>query len=298
VQLRNRIETCPQPLTAADHRLVRLLLADPARAAFQSITELAADAGVHVSSAVRLAQKLGFKGYPELRAQLQAEVLSAGGPADRMRRTVARAPSGSILEALVFEERRTLTALLDHVSDARLAEAADVLVGAERVAVFGHGHAAALAAIARLRFRRAGWRVADLSVRGRDLAEEAVLLGPRDVVLAFALRRLPQGLAPLLETAHEAGARSVLVSDQLGVMVRPQPTVALVAPRGADDRYQTLTVPMTVLNALVLEVAARDGGRTIAGLERLARAAERFETAEQWPAQPPPRLRRGARPAG
>lgn len=270
-------------LTEADHRLVRILFADPAHSAFLSVSELARLAGVHQASAVRFAQKLGFAGYPELRARLQAEFLALVQPAGRMRSSLEKVRTGSLLENLVLSERRNLGALLDHVSDAELQAAAALLRQAGRIFVFAQGHACALADLAIRRLMRTGYATTDLRLRGRDLAERAAGLTARDIVLAFALRRLPQGLPPLLGHAREVGARMIAVSDQLGLMLEPRPDIVLAAPRGDEHDYQSLLVPMTVLNALLLTLAASDHDRSVEALQRLAALARRFEPDTVWP---------------
>ena len=79
------IETFPGRLTKTDRRIIDELLANPREGALLSLPEIANRAAAHPTSAVRLAQKLGYSGYPELRSQLQSEMLDVLPPADRVR---------------------------------------------------------------------------------------------------------------------------------------------------------------------------------------------------------------------
>jgi Helix-turn-helix domain, rpiR family len=54
-----------------ERKLVDVMLSNPSDAMFMSVRELALRAGAHESSAVRLARKLGYDGYPALRPALQ-----------------------------------------------------------------------------------------------------------------------------------------------------------------------------------------------------------------------------------
>ena len=83
------IERHQDLLTAADQRVVRELLASPTEAAFLPAAGLAKRADVHPATAVRLAQKLGFGGYRELKAELQAEIINTAHPAERVRHRLA-----------------------------------------------------------------------------------------------------------------------------------------------------------------------------------------------------------------
>ena len=101
MSLREVIEQYDGRLTAADQRLVQELLSNPTEGAFLSATNLAKRVGVHAAAAVRLARKLGFSGYPELRSQLQSQLIADSGPADRVRHRLAHIDNETIQEALV-----------------------------------------------------------------------------------------------------------------------------------------------------------------------------------------------------
>ena len=58
---------------------------------------------------------------------------------------------------------------------------------------------------------------------------------------------------------------------------RPAPDHLLWASRGADDEFQTLTVPMAICNALVLTIAKRNRTRSMQALDRLGGLIEAFE---------------------
>ena len=277
ISLKNVVETYAGVLTVSERRLVETILSSPSEAALLSAADLAARAGAHQATAVRLAQKLGYRGYPELRARLQADLLRPE-PAERLKRRLERSQPG-VLAALVESEVEALQGLLTHVSQGDLERAADLLGGAERVFLFAQGNAAILAELLERRLRRAGRRTVRLSGSGRDVAEGLVTLTPQDLVVAFAFHREPAGLVPLLEVAHGVGAASVLISDPFGSTVRPPPTLVLAAPRGEQEVFHTLSVPMALCNALILTLAARDGGASVAALEQLAGLLERFDPA-------------------
>lgn len=82
-------------------------------------------------------------------------------------------------------------------------------------------------------------------------------------MLGFALRGTPPLLGRLLEIAAARGAATILVADLTGLLLRPAPGHLLAAPRGREAESGTLTVPMAVLNALILTVAAAGGAATL-----------------------------------
>lgn len=279
MHLRQMVEDYSGVLSPSEQTVIREVLRNPAEAAFLSAAELAERSGVHAATVVRLAQKLGYEGYPEMRSSLAAEVVSqqAQGPAERVRRSLERTPKGDVLSSLIESEFESLSLLRQHVSQEQLEGAAKLLHNAEQIYLFGSGHSMALVELLDRRLRRSGHQTVDLRFQGRELAERLLTLSKKDVVLAFALRNKPKGLSTLLNYAHGVGAPTVLVADVMGPLVRPQPSLLLSAPRGDESGFQTLTVPMTIVNALVLTLAQRDEGRSIEALNHLDGLIAQFE---------------------
>lgn len=276
-------------LSQADERLVTELLRRPAEAAFLSAAELSRRVGVHEATAVRLAQKLGYRGYPDLRADLRSEFVEGAGPAERVRRRLDHLRGEGVLAALVADEVAALEQLPDRVAQRDLDSAADALDSARAVFLFAQGHATALVDLLDRRLRRAGRVTVPLTGRGREVAERVAGMRADDLVVACAFARRPPGLAALLEHAREVGAGTVLVSDGVGPLVRPVPDVLLAAPRGRDGEFHSLAVPTAICNALVLTLAQRDGGTSFAALGRLDDLTARFEadaSAAAVPTQP------------
>jgi DNA-binding MurR/RpiR family transcriptional regulator len=258
-------------LTSVDRRLVASLLGDPTAAAFMSVRELALAADVHESGVVRLAKKLGFSGYPEMRGALRNQLTEQAGAALRVARSISEVSDGDVLGQLARQEIDLLSRVGQHIKQQQVQKAADALTKARRVFVWSHGNAGVLAQLMDRRLRRAGFDTREISYEGRELAERLVLVERGDVVLAFAFRNEPAGLEAVLKHAHRVGAPSLLIADMIGATLKTQPTMMLAAPRGQGDKFLTLTVPMLICNALLLTMARNDHGRSIAGLQSLDR---------------------------
>ncbi|MGP5413931.1 MurR/RpiR family transcriptional regulator [Brachybacterium paraconglomeratum] len=256
-------------LTRGDRTLLHELLENPVEAPLWRGEDLARRAGAHPAAATRLAQRLGYDGYLQLREELRAEHnRRLAGSADRFRSEQRERGSQGPLSALVDSEVRALDMLVRHLDDDLLAEVADEIAGARRIFVFGRGNASVLAELMDRRLRRFGITSVNLAGSGRDLAERILPLREDDLVLAFAFRRAPRDLGPLLRHVGAVGARSVLVTDSLHTL-DPAPTTVLAAPRGDLDGFASLTVPMAISNAIVLALAQRHPRLTLPALDRL-----------------------------
>jgi len=262
-------------LTPADHRLIGAILESPQRSALSSAAQIAAAAGLHAASVVRLAQKLGFAGFPELRAVLREEMLG-GEPEIRVRRRLAAVSNEAVLESIVEGERAALLDLPRHVSQIQVRRAARWLARAKGIVVFGEGTARVVAEMAAQRLRRMGRPVLRPEAQPRELAEALCGLPQGGVLLAVVLHSMPALLPAVLGAAAKARARTIAVADVIGPTVRPAPDLLMWAPRGPQEETHSLTVPMAICNAVLLTLTTLDDGKAMSALERYGQLRRRL----------------------
>ncbi len=166
-------------LTEADTRLLDVLLQDPIRAAMENGKDVSSRAGVHPASAVRLARRLGFKGYPEFRSFLQSSLTEGEGdfesPAARMAARLFRAEDNGLLASVLDSEITALQQVRHAVSDADIRAFSAILRDSRRIFVFGCGHFSALASLVALRLNRSGYEAIDLASRMHQVNRSRLL---------------------------------------------------------------------------------------------------------------------------
>ena len=97
-----------------------------------------------------------------------------------------------------------------------------------------------------------------------------------DLLWLFSFRTPQRQTQDLMRYSAEIGARTLAVTDLGGGRLNPKPDLHLSASRGGAGEVQSLTVPMTIANAIILDLAAIDDGRSMRALERYAAAKKRF----------------------
>lgn len=274
----SRVGAVGEKLSEVEQRLINSLLERRDELALLSGPQLAEQLDVHGAAPTRLAQKLGYKGYPELRRALQQDMLKAHDAAQRMRRSVVSVTEGNYLADLVGSEITALQGLLDAVSQASVNDAADAIFAARKVFIFAQGHAQAIAHFLIRRLDRFGMTTIALGGRSRDIAERLVGMNSDDVVVSLAFRRQPEAYSPMMAHVRKTGASSILISDLAGLSMTPSAEIILAAPRGrSQSEFQTPTVPLAIISAILLTLAARHEAATIGSLERLSELFAEFE---------------------
>jgi DNA-binding MurR/RpiR family transcriptional regulator len=275
LSLARQIDRCREKLTEADQRLLDVLLRDPTQSAMLSAAEVARAAGVHAAAAVRLAQKLGYEGYLDMRLALRSEVFGSDS-ARRIAETLAGS-EGDLLASLIASEVDTLLGLVQHIDQAAIEAAAKALLTARSVVLCAQGNSVVLADLLDRRLRRAGFRTSLVTGQGREFAERLIPLGQGDMLVCFAFRRLPREITGALDHARQAGATTLVIADHIARRLPRTPDYVLAAPRGRADEFLTLTVPMAICNALILTIARIDGGQSVSTLDALETLVKRFD---------------------
>jgi DNA-binding MurR/RpiR family transcriptional regulator len=272
-----RIQNSAAKLTPAEQKLIESILENPKAAALATAADLAKGVDVHEATASRLARKLGFESYGQFRFSLQDEFIAQQEPAKRLQKSLETKSDGSFLTDLVVRETDALALADQTVSTELIEKAAKTLIDGRKTHIFGRGNAEILSLMMAKRLRRFGKDVQQLSGDMRELAERAHSFEEGDVLLAFAFRRAPQGYLELLEYATEKKLKTIVITGANGAVMAPGADLILTVPRtGGQDEFQTLTVPMTICNAIILAAGDIDQSKSLQKLERLGELIQRF----------------------
>lgn len=260
-------------LTDADARLLDVLVQDPIRAAMENGKDVSFRAGVHPASAVRLARRLGFKGYPEFRSFLQASLRDGGrdfeSSAARMAARLVRAEEGGLLASVLDSEIAALNNVRNTVSDRDIRAFSEQLRDSRRIFVFGRGHSSALSALITLRLVRSGYDAVNIASQIDQMPELLWSLSKGDVLWLLSFRRIAPLVHEVRRIAAERGAATLALTDLHAARIDPAPDCQISVSRGEPGQSQSLVVPMTIANAIILDLAAIDDGRSIRALSKL-----------------------------
>ncbi len=266
-----RLEDHIPALTKSQQRIASYLLTSYDEAAFLSMVDLAERLDVSEATLVRFAKAIGYRGFRDLRRCLQGLFRAEATPASRLQHKLSElaGSQGHVLTKVLAMEVQYLTEASQSVDPADFDHAVEILLSGRRVFVFASGPSGILADLTELRLRRLGILTIAMTESGRHLLEKLQLLQPGDVVLVTGFHHLKPEIVAVLDHARATGCRSILLTDTLGPALRDKPDVILAARRGPVSTFHSLTVPMSILNTLMLAVAMAKPEESLAALNRL-----------------------------
>jgi len=265
-------------LTKSEKRIANYLNQNQDDAAFLSAGEIAERLQLSEATMVRFARTLGFDSYPTMRVALQDSFRLRLTHSARLRsRLDDLREAGDIFERLVASEIDYLTEAIQTLDRKALNAAVELLRTHQRVFVFGLGPSISLVNLLEIRLTRSGRHVVPLNTSGREVLEPMLLMNASDLLIAFGFFNLTPSLQMVLDHANQNKTPVILLTDTLGPLVGQKADVVLSARRGPVSAFHSLTVPMTILNALLLALSSVDQEKVMTNLDKLDQLRERLK---------------------
>ncbi len=257
-------------LTKSEKRIADYLTQNRDEAAFLSAGEIAKRLGLSEATMVRFARNIGLESYPAFRAVLQEAFRRRVTHSGRLRsRLNDLREAGDVFEKLVISEIDYLTEALETVDRNELKRAVELIQTHPRIFVFGLGPSITLVDLLDIRLTRSTKHVIPLKSTGREMLEPLLLMNGDDLLLAIGFYNLTPNLQMVLEHASKEKTPVILITDTLEPYVKNQVDVLLTAHRGPVSAYHSLTVPMTIINTLLLMLSQVDEEKVMSNLDTL-----------------------------
>jgi DNA-binding MurR/RpiR family transcriptional regulator len=266
--LRDLIQRHAGVLPPQQRLLADFLLEHLQSVPFLSVPEMARRAQVSEATVVRFAQRIGYRGFSELKMDL-VEMLRdrLSHPEDELPHRAEDDVVGTVSDLEISNIRRTM----EEIDRPAFADAAEAIFSAEHVYTFGMGISAHLAEIAAYTFVQIGLRTTHLSTRFSAPREQLVVVRPGDLLLVLSFPPYSKQTLAMIEDARGIDAVTVAVTDRITA-----PAAALahhVLPVRSDNTMFTNAIAaVTVLfNALATEIATRHRAEALGALHRINR---------------------------
>ncbi len=261
-------------LSPAHRKVADYLLADGRRAALEPIATVAKSLQTSESTVVRFAQSLGYKGYPDLRDQLRERFLATATSLDRLAAS-AVAPKGAraaTLERILTEDADSILRTLAQVPRETFDAVVTAIVSARRTYVVGFRGSAGIALVLGMGLRIFLPETRVVAVNVGDTPEELLSLRRSDLVIVISYLRYSGQTLEILRFAHEAGARTVALTDSPASPVARLADHALITRPTSPRTMASYAPAASLASALTEAVAARRGaaaGRSLRDAETL-----------------------------
>ncbi len=269
--LDDQLRTALPNLTRAERQLATHVLSHYPVAALGSITQLAKAAQVSTPTVVRLAQKLGYRGYPDFQGAIRGEVEAMlATPLTKHATRAGAVPDGHILNRFAEAVVSNLQATLNQIDPAEFDAAAGLLADpGRRVFALGGRITHAIADYFTSLMMVIRPEVTLLSDNSAAWPPALLEMAAGDVLVVFDIRRYENSVLQVVEMAKEQGAEIILVTDRWVSPAASHARYTLCCHIEAPSAWDSNAVLMVLVETLLASVQDATWALTEPRLRRL-----------------------------
>jgi len=248
------------------------------KAAFMTAAALGEVAGVSESTVVRFAAELGYSGYPELQKQLRESVKSRLTSIQRMEVANARIGEHDVLDTALLADIDMIRTTREQISREAFSASVDALNQAKCIYIIGLRSSAALASFTAFYFNLIYDRVHLVNTTSAsEVFDQIYRIQAEDVCVAISFPRYSRQTINALRFAADRGATVVALTDSEDSPLAPFATHLLTARSNMVSFVDSLTAPLSLLNALIAAAARRRQADVYQNLQALEGIWEEYQ---------------------
>ncbi len=212
-----RISSVYSGMTKSEQKVAAAVLKKPAGVIYETVSDVAANAGVGEATVLRFCRKMGLSGFYAFKLAVAQEQASAGqlpGTIDDMRAEGAEGIR-QLARRTMEQSMASLEETFRLLDPASVDKAVDILIHMGGTAhFFGLGMSNNTAVNAMVKFMRIGVRSSAV-IDAHTQLMAASLLTPDDVAVAISLSGSTKDTVDIMRTAKQAGAKTVCITHHL-----------------------------------------------------------------------------------
>ena len=254
-------------------RIAQYILESYDKAAFMTASRLGKTVGVSESTVVRFAVELGFDGYPTMQKAMQSMVVNRLTSVQRIEVTNDRLGKQDVLSMVLQSDMEKLRQSAETVDRVAFEKAVNAVLDAKRVFILGVRSAAPLAGFLGYYLNYMFKNVHIITASGTsEMFEQIVGVNAQDAVIAISFPRYSATTVKAAQYCRSTGATVIGLTDTALSPLGQSSDHVLCAKSSMVSLVDSLVAPMSVVNALIVAIAAKkekELSKTFQELERI-----------------------------
>ncbi len=269
------IKTKSTRLTPKQKRVFKYIFNNLDDCIFLTASALGKKTGVSEATVVRLAQSLGFEGFPDfkrrLRSHFQDRVTTISRLEDRLR---DQKHSPSVLDIL-NREMKNISLLAGQNAAEKFEAAVEWLWKAPKIVIVGLRSAYGLAVYMKFGLRFLGKDVMLLDPAQWDLWDQLTPLGKDTLMVGISFPRYARMTIDAVAFARERRCRILAITDSLVSPLTTYSDWVLVAPCQSYSYMDSFTAAMALIHTLLTTMSLKEPAKALEAFKKLEEVWDR-----------------------
>ena len=228
------------------------------KAAFMTANRLGKTVGVSESTVVRFAVELGYEGYPQMQKAMQEMVLNRLTSVQRIEVANDRIGDQDVVSLVLQSDIDKLRQTGETVDRTAFQDAVDAILKAKQIYILGVRSAAPLANFLGYYLNYMFQNVHIITTSGiSEMFERIVGVTREDAVIAISFPRYSTSTVNGAQYCRRTGATVIGLTDTELSPLGQNADHVLVAKSDMVSLVDSLVAPLSVINALVVAIAAQ-----------------------------------------
>lgn len=273
-----RIRASYTELSKGQKKIADAILNNYDKIAYMTASKLGSTVGVSESTVVRFANELGFVGYADFQRSIQELVRIKLTPNQRIEVTKQRIGRGDILETVMESDMSKLRYSLERINRNDFYKSVDAILAAKNIYVMGARSAEALAMVLQYNLSLIFDNVKFIKPTSTaEVLEQMLSIGSDDVIIAFSFPRYSSKIVNAVKYAKQNHATVIVFTDSEISPLAEHASYLLTAQSDMASFMDSLVAPISIINAIVVEITARREKDITERFDRLEKVWDEYE---------------------
>ncbi len=245
---------------------------------FLTASKLARLLGISESTVVRFAVFIGYSGYPEFQEALGEMVKSKLNSTDKITITSGGIAQNGVVRTVLSADALKIKNTMEALDEVAFENAVEAINNAKRIYVVGIRTCAPLAAFLSFYLSMIFDNVVNLQTSSTsELFEQMIHISSEDVIIGISFPRYSMRTLKALEFANSRQAAVVTITDSITSPMNLYSSCNLVAESGMHSVVDSLVAPLSVINALIVELCNRNKNTVATTLSMIENVWEDYQ---------------------
>lgn len=272
LNISERIKRMSPYFSKGQRKLANAVLYDYDKVAYMTASRLGRYVGVSESTVVRFAGALGYEGYTEFQRAVVELVKTKLTPNQRIEITKKRIGRGDVAELVMESDINKIRYTLERLNKDSFYKSIDTILESRTVYITGARSTEPVARILQYNLSLIFDNVRFINpTSSAEVFEQMFSIGAEDTLIAFSFPRYSTKMINAVKFARSKDARVIVFTDTDTSPLAEHATYLLTAQSDMASFMDSLVAPISIINAMIVEISRR--------CEK--QITERFETLEQ-----------------
>lgn len=250
--------------------LANYVLENYDKAAFYTAAKMGEIVGISESTVVRFASFLGFSGYPEFQSAMEEMVRTKLNASSTISITNGGIEQNGVLRSVLNADALKIKSTMENIDEAAFERAVDTLMNSRRIFVIGIRQCAPLASFLGFYLNLIFDKVTILQTNSSsELFEQMIHMTEDDCIIGISFPRYSMRTLKALEFANNRRANVITITDSPLSPMNLYSSCNLIAESEMHAAVDSLVAPLSLINALLVELCNRNQSKLAQTLDFL-----------------------------